>query len=245
MADESPGGRQALAGLTIVEWLLHVMEHYDLAKGSVCQQLQAEGDAGIGIATWFVCFYNKDPFLEFLDALEHFFAMEPQGLDTVIWFYRFSTVKLMAGADYFADLSRLFTQAIQGVCNFVMMLISLHKSTPVLTRAWCLYEFYAAWNSGLRIGFALSQARRAQLIEDMRSEPNRFSEFLGNIRSEFSRCREGHAKVRDDVHASLESSVGFAGLDTLLRSALQSWMEQLLQCKISEATADHKKDESA
>jgi hypothetical protein len=171
--------------------------------------------------------------------------MEPQGLDNVIWFFRFSTVNLIIrdGIDLFADLSRLFTQAIQGVGNFVVMLVSLHKPTTVLTRAWCLYEFYTAWNSGLRIGFALSQAQHAQLIEDMRSEPTRFSEFLGNIRSESSSCY--NAKVTDDIRAYLESSVGFAGLDTILRSALQSWMVQLLQCKIDEARADRKQDETA
>ncbi len=244
LADETPGGRQALAGLATIEWLLLVTKHYDLTKGSVCQQLQAEGDAGIGIATWFVCFWNRDTFLEFLDALEHFFAMEPQGLDTVVWFWRLSTVyQIRDGINHFADLSRQLTQAIQGVGNFVMMLISLHKSTTMLTRAWCLYEFCTAWNSGLRIEFALSQAQRAQLTEDMRSDPTRFSEFLGNVRSESSICHK--AEERDDIHVFLESSVGFAGLDILLRSALQSWMVQLLQCKIDEASADRKEDETA
>ena len=84
LADETPGGRQALAGLTTSAWLKLVLKHYDLTKGSLCQQLQAQGDAGIGIATWFVALYFYDTLLEFLDALEHFFAMEPQGLDTVI-----------------------------------------------------------------------------------------------------------------------------------------------------------------
>ena len=84
LADETPGGRQALAGLTTVEWLQLVLKHYDLTKGSLCQQLQAEGDAGIGIATWFVALYFYDTLLEFLDALEHFFAIKPQGLILVV-----------------------------------------------------------------------------------------------------------------------------------------------------------------
>ena len=113
----------------------------------------------------------------------------------------------------------------------------------MLTRAWCFYEFYTAWNSGLRIEFALPRAQCAQLIEDTRSEPTRFSEFLANVRSESSSSY--FAKVTDCIHASLESSVGFAGLDILLRSALQSWMVQLLQCKIDEASADRKDDETA
>ena len=103
-----------------------------------------------------------------------------------------------------------------------------------------MYEFYTAWNSGLRIKFALPRAQRAQLIEDTRSEPSRFSEFLANVRSESSSSYS--AKVTDYIHASLESSVGFAGLDIFLRSALQSWMVQLLQCKIDEASADRKDD---
>jgi hypothetical protein len=243
LADETPGGRQALDGLTTSAWLKLVLKHYDLTKGSLCQQLQAEGDAGIGIATWFVSFYARDTVLEFLDTLEHFFAMEPQGLDTVIWFFRFSVVNPNADLDDAAGESRLFTQAIQSVGNFVMMLASLHKPTTVLTRAWCMYEFYTAWNSGLRIEFALPRAQRAQLIEDTRSEPTRFSEFLANVRSESSSCYS--AKVTDYIHASLESSVGFAGLDILLRSALRSWMVQLLQCKIDEASADRKDDETA
>lgn len=124
-----------------------------------------------------------------------------------------------------------------------MMLASLHKSTTVLNRAWCIYEFYTSWNSGLRIEFALPQAQRAQLIDDMRSEPTRLSDFLAGVRSESSSCYS--AKTTDDIHASLESSVGFAGLDTILRSALQSWMVRLLQCKIDEASADRKEDESS
>jgi hypothetical protein len=84
LADETPGGRQALAGLTTVEWLKLVQKHYDLTKGSMCEQLQAEGDSGIGIPTWFVSFYARDTVLEFLDALEHFFAIKPQGLILVV-----------------------------------------------------------------------------------------------------------------------------------------------------------------
>jgi hypothetical protein len=246
LADETSGGRQALAGLTTSAWLKLVLKHYDLTKGSLCQQLQAQGDAGIGIATWFVSFYARDTVLEFLDTLEHFFAMEPQGLDTVIWFFRFSVVNPNADLDDAAGESRLFAQAIQSVGNFVMMLASLHNPTTVLTRAWCMYEFYTAWNSGLRIEFALPRAQRAQLIEDARSERTRFSEFLqrlANVRSESSTCYS--AKVTDFIHAKLESSVGFAGLDILLHSALQSWMVQLLQCKIDEASADRKYDETA
>ncbi len=79
----------------------------------------------------------------------------------------------------------MVTQAIQSMGNFVMMLASLHKYTTVLSRAWCIFEF-CTWNSGLRIEFALPQAQRAQLIDDMRSEPASFSELLAGVRSESS-----------------------------------------------------------
>jgi hypothetical protein len=244
LADETPGGRQALAGITTGQWRNSVLSrrNHDMnkLKMSLCEQLQAEGDAGIGIATWFVSFWTWDMFLDFLEALEDFFASEPQGLDTVIWLSKLSNFYIVG--DDFAGLSRLFTLAIQSAGNLVMILGSWDKPT-VLTRAWCIHELYICWNSGLRIEFALPQAQRAQLIDDMRSEPTRFSEFLAGVRSESSSCYD--AKERDEIYAWVQSSVGFAGLDTIVRCTLQSWMVRLLQCKIDEASAAGKEDETA
>jgi hypothetical protein len=50
---------------------------------SLCEQLQAEGDDGVGVATWFVSHAWLYTFVQLLEALEHFFAGELQGLG--IW----------------------------------------------------------------------------------------------------------------------------------------------------------------
>jgi hypothetical protein len=242
MVDEHPGGRQALVGLTMGQ-VLHTYKevfqpvHTAPTEPSVCEQFRERGDACIGIATWFVSYSSLDPLLDFLEALEHFFAREPLGLDTLIWCSPVSKRPFAPGEPQTPS----FSQAIQRTGNLFMMLAPWNKPVT-LTSSWCIYELYICLSSGGRVEFALPEAQRAQLTEDLMSKPASFLEFLANVDSESSRCF--HASDRDEIFAAVPTSVGFAGLDTIVRRALQSWMVRLLQGRIDEACAAGKGEET-
>ena len=86
IVDSQRGGRQALRGLTTSQVKLRVFVPLTAAtRLSMCAQLQAQGDPGVGVATWYVSHAWARPFLELLEALEHFFDSQAQGRDTAVW----------------------------------------------------------------------------------------------------------------------------------------------------------------
>ena len=236
-------GRQALAGLTTSEVTTLIFAPATAAsKLSLCEQLQGEGDAGIGIATWFVSHAWMCTFVELLEALEHFFGGEPQGLDTCIWLDLVSTSQHGTFSRPPEWWNQTFIGAVQSMGKMVMVMEPW--DTPVtLTRAWCVLELYACFSSGCRFEVALPQAQRAHLATDLMYGNEFFFEFLADVRSESNEC--SLATDRDGIFAAIRASVGFAGLDLMVSRTLGSWMMGLLQGKIDRARAASNDEESA
>ena len=236
LVDELPGGRQSLAGLEMYKlWRGGVLDPLsDPTKPSLCERLQAEGDAGVGIATWFVSYTAKEIFLDLLDALEIFFEGEAQGLDTVVWFSLASKRPLpqCPTQDDYGTLKAVFKCAIESTRNLVMFMSTWDKPRA-LTKAWCLWELYCGCSCGGRVEFALPRAQRVQLMEVMRSNPATFFDIIAALRSENSTATND--SFREAVFAAIPAEVGFSGLDAMVRCALWDWMERLLRAKIEEA----------
>jgi hypothetical protein len=244
--DEFPGGRQSLAGLEMYKlWHGGVLDPMsDPTKPSLCERLQAEGDAGVGIATWFVSYTAKEIFLDLLDALEIFFEGEAQGLDTVVWFCKASN-RLYPRCPTHNDIeggTAVLKHAVQGTRNLVMFMSTWDKPSA-LTRAWCLWELSVCCSCGGRVEFALPRAQRVQLMEVMRSNPATFFDIIASLRSE--NCTDTNNLWRVEVFAAISAEVGFSGLDAMVRRALWDWMERLLRAKIEEARGAGKEEEAA
>ena len=246
LVDELPGGRQSLAGLEMYKlWRGGVLDPLsDPTKPSLCERLQAEGDAGVGIATWFVSYTAKEIFLDLLDALEIFFEGEAQGLDTVVWFSLASKRPLpqCPTQDDYGTLKAVFKCAIESTRNLVMFMSTWDKPRA-LTKAWCLWELYCGCSCGGRVEFALPRAQRVQLMEVMRSNPATFFDIIAALRSENSTALND--SFREAVFAAIPVEVGFSGLDAMVRCALWDWMERLLRAKIEEARGAGKEEEAA
>ena len=254
LVDELPGGRQSLAGLEMYKvWRGGVLDPLSgwtgcSTKPSLCERLQAEGDAGVGIATWFVTFSFSDIFLDLLDALEIFFEGEAQGLDTVVWFceaskgHKKNWNRQCPTQDNYRTLKAEFKCAIESTRNLVMFMSTWDKPSA-LTRAWCLWELYCCCSCGGRVEFVLPRAQRVQLMEVMRSNPATFFDIIAALRSENSTCYETVCK--DDIFAAISAEMGFSGLDAMVRHALWDWMERLLRAKIEEARGAGKEEEAA
>ena len=253
LVDELPGGRQSLAGLEMYKlWRGGVLDPLSgwtgcSTKPSLCERLQAEGDAGVGIATWFVSYTAKEIFLDLLDALEIFFEGEAQGLDTVVWFCEASfdskrpTPQGPTQDDY-GFLLAVFKCAVESTRNLVMFMSTWDKPSA-LTRAWCMWELYCCCSCGGRVEFALPRAQRVQLMEVMRSNPATFFDIIAALRSENSTANDNSS--REAVFAAIPAEVGFSGLDAVVRRALWDWMERLLRAKIEEARGAGKEEEAA
>ena len=251
LVDELPGGRQSLAGLEMYKlWRGGVLDPlsgwtgFCSTKPSLCERLQAEGDAGVGIATWFVSYTAKEIFLDLLDALEIFFEGEAQGLDTVVWFCLASKRPTPQGPtqDDYGFLLAVFKCAVESTRNLVMFMSTWDKPRA-LTKAWCLWELYCCCSCGGRVEFALPRAQRVQLMEVMRSNPATFFDIIAALRSENSTATND--SFREVVFAAIPAEVGFSGLDAMVRCALWDWMERLLRAKIEEARCAGKEEEAA
>jgi hypothetical protein len=238
--DEHPGGRQSFAGLTMFKLFRGgVLDAFsDPTKPSLCERLQEEGDAGVGIATWFVSLNLGDIFLDFLDTLEFFFAGEPQGLDTVIWTCLTSIRPFTPGVPKIP----IFSEPIQGIRQLTMVM-STWDNPRALAKAWCLWELYLCYSCGGRVEFALPRAQLEQLMVVMRSNPATFLDSIASLRSENSYCLR--PKDQDEIFGAISAEVGFSGLDAAVRRALKEWMERLLRGKIEEALAAGTQEEAA
>jgi tetratricopeptide (TPR) repeat protein len=235
--DSRSGGRRALAGLTTDQVKDLVFVPLTAASQlSLCEQLQAEGDDGVGVATWFVSHAWLYTFVELLEALDHFFAGEPQGLDTCIWLDLVSTSQHGTFSRPPQWWAATFQTAIQSMGNMVMVMCPWDKPVT-LTRAWCILELYACCSSSAacRFDVALPEAQRLQLAQDLAYRADAFYEFLGSVNSESSEC--SRESDRESIFAAVCASVGFAGLDAVVRRTLAAWMVRQLQLRIDGARA--------
>jgi len=243
--DSRSGGRQALAGLTTDQVKDLVFVPLTAATQlSLCEQLQAEGDDGVGVATWFVSHAWLYTFVQLLEALEHFFAGEPQGLDTCIWLDLVSTSQHGTFSRPPQWWAATFQTAIQSMGNMVMVMCPWDKPVT-LTRAWCILELYACCSSSAacRFDVALPEAQRQQLAEDLAYKADAFYAFLGGVNSESSEC--SRESDRESIFAAVRASVGFAGLDAVVRRTLAAWMVRQLQLRIDGARAAGDEEETA
>jgi tetratricopeptide (TPR) repeat protein len=235
--DSRSGGRRALAGLTTDQVKDLVFVPLTAATQlSLCEQLQAEGDEGVGLAMWFVSHAWMYTFLELLEALEHFFASKPQGLDTLVWLDLVSTSQHGTFSRPPQWWAATFQTAIQSMGNMVMVMCPWDKPVT-LTRAWCILELYACCSSSTACCFevALPDAQRRQIAEGLASRIQSFEVFLANVDSKSSDC--SRESDRQSIFAAVRASVGFAGLDAVVRRTLTSWMVRQLQLKIDDARA--------
>ncbi len=237
LVDELPGGRQSLDGLDIYRlWSGEVLCPFsNLVQPSLCERLQAEGDAGVGIATWYVGFSFDAIFLDVLEALEFFFSGEPQGLDTVIWFSIASSNACFKPSDdpslFPLNDAQKVKCVVQGTRNLVMFM-SQWDNPVALTKAWCVWELFCCCSCGGRAEFVLPRAQREQLRNALRSRPSSLLESMPTVRSEDSTCF--HVSSQENIFAAISAEVGFGGLNTVVQSALEEWFQRLLRsrCKL-------------
>ena len=225
--DSRSGGRRALNGLTTEEVKDVVFAPLTAATQlSLCEQLQAEGDVGVNVAAWFVSHAWMSEFVELLEALEHFFADTPQGLDTCIWLDLVSTSQHGVFNRPPQWWAATFQTAIQSMGNMVMV-ISPWDKPVTLTRAWCILELYACCcNSACRFEVALSNNQRQLLEVQCLDSADSFNSFLANVNTESSQC--SRESDRQSIFSAVRASVGFAALDTIIRRTLSAWMLRML-----------------
>jgi len=140
---------------------------------SLCEQLQAEGNDGVGVATWFVSHAWMYTCVELLETLEHLFTGEPQGLDTCIWLDMVSTSQHGTFSRPPEWWRQMFILAVQSMGNLVMVMAPWYKPVT-LTRAWSILELYACSSSGCRFEVAFPEAQRADMAEGLMWENDVF-----------------------------------------------------------------------
>ena len=244
IVDSQRGGRQALRGLTTSQVKLRVFVPLTAAtRLSMCAQLQAQGDPGVGVATWYVSHAWARPFLELLEALEHFFDSQAQGRDTAVWLDVVSVAQHAAPSRpcrWFHSLHAV----IQSIGNMVMVMAPWDQPT-VLLRAWCLFELHACGSdSNCRFEVALPQLQRRRLASDLAATAEAFNAFLLSARME--RGESSLAADRDGVFAAVRDSVpvGLAGVDAVVRRLLRSWLLGQLKVGLEGARAAGEQDET-
>jgi len=243
VVDNHRGGRQALRGLTTSQVKLRVFAPLTAAtRQSLCEQLQAQGDPCVGVATWFVSHAWARPFLELLEALEHFFDGEAQGHDTIVWLDLVSVVQHPTCSRPARWWSHSLRAGIQSIGNLVAVMAPWEQPT-VLSRTWCLFELHACCSgSNCRFEIALPEMQRRRLASDLATSFETFNSFVTSARSECSEC--SLAGDRDGVFAAIRDGEGFAAVDAVVRRVMMSWILRQLRVGLEGARASGEEEET-
>ncbi|KAJ3040475.1 Kinesin light chain 3 [Rhizophlyctis rosea] len=210
------GGRQALCGLTTAQICQQFVKPRTTLDQSFCDTLLTTTPLVVSTSNWFISHCWQYTFLEVVDAIHAYFR--DRGLSNVVlWFDLFSLpqhIRVKVAADW---LKNTFMDAISSMKNVLMVITALDKPLT-LTRAWCIFELYAAISTKSEFDVALPTA---QLFE---------IQTLKIVTS--VNTRKSKATEEDDLRAiqhAIQETVGFTNLDKSIVSALELWMVRALE----------------
>jgi hypothetical protein len=117
----------------------------------------------VGQATVFVSHAWQYKFKDVLQALERYFALEP---DVIVWFDVFCANQHKALYRDFYWWTTTFKNSIAAIGRTVMVLAPWNDPVP-LTRGWCIWELYCTIEAKNIFDIALSRESRDEFLKHM------------------------------------------------------------------------------
>lgn len=218
-----------LAGKTTTEVCEEIIKPLTLAHGcSYCDLLDAMSHDAVGEAEVFISHAWKFQFLDVVEALQIHF--QDQNPDIVIWLDLFSNNQHDTGSKPNTWWSGVFKDAIGRLQHCVMVLAPWNNPIP-LTRAWCLFELYCAFNTGASFEIAMSATERAKFRADIRDGVVKVADtMLAKVDVRKSECY--HSEDKQNILNAVEQLFRFNAFNAFnakVKAHLKKWM--LLQAK--------------
>ncbi|KAJ3082486.1 hypothetical protein HDU99_002499, partial [Rhizoclosmatium hyalinum] len=110
--------------------------------------------------------------------------------------------------------------------NVVMVLQPWTNPIP-LQRAWCVFELFAAHQSGAKFHVTLSTKELRSLLDGLHRDPSLFLKVLQN-----ASCKESRAFIEQDrinIHEAIKRNVGFKQIDEMVLKQFQAWVVDRLK----------------
>lgn len=233
------GGRKAFENKSTAEINATVLVTICRKGGtSVCQQLHQNSSHFIGKPTWFISHAWSYKFLDVIEAVGLTLRRvegEEKYRETIVWFDQFTLNHTGSKAlDIpYETLHDTFMNSVRQIGNVVMVMLPWDNPFT-LTRAWCVFEAYAAVYTKSRFEVGMSEAEHQRFLRDIEadSKGQLFYNMLAKIKSESS-----IAAVPSDrtlIHHCITEKVpgGFIGLDRAIFQKLEEWIITLLESQI-------------
>ncbi len=214
------GGRVALEGLTTGEVIQRfVKPRTEASKLSLCEQLLSDGGDGaafVATAKVFLSHAWMYLFLDMAEAVERRFrgGAEP---DPVVWLDAFSVSQHKSGDRGFEWWNSTFLNAV-GSMGEVVMVIQPWRAPVPLTRAWCIFEAYAAEATRSRFSIAMTGGQAADLVATVCADPSMLLATLRRVCCETCRATDPEDRVR--ILDTVRQSVGFVQLDAMVSARM-------------------------
>ena len=177
----------------------------------------------VGIATVFLSHAWKYDFLMVLQIVLAWCSKS--GIDKkscFVWFDIF-TVNQHSGITDFQYWSQGFEKSIQTIGHVLIILFPWDK--PIwLSRAWCLYEFWAVLSKKVKHEFLLPEQDKPKFI-DFLVRGGRFEDVMQGV--DISAAESGDKAAERQIKEAVASRGGFAALNEAVTGGLRAWFLQV------------------
>lgn len=234
------GGREAFEGKTTAEVNATVLVPLcQKGHGSICQQLRRKESLFVGPPTWFVSHAWSSRFLDVIEAVEITLRRkegDDKYRDAIIWFDQFTLYHTGSNAlDIpYETLHDTFMNSTRAIGKMILV-FDRWDDPKHLTRAWCVFEAYAAVSTESQLEVGMSEAEHSRFLTDIAADEKGelFYKMLAKIKSESSQATVATDKAL--IHQCIVEKVtgGFTGLDRAIFRKMEEWMIHLLENEIS------------
>ncbi|OQR91894.1 hypothetical protein ACHHYP_04252 [Achlya hypogyna] len=234
---ESLGGRQQLQNLTTADvCFTHVKPITSATRLSLVDHLLTNKHTAhfVAEANWYISHAWSYLFLETVDSLETFFALQKLSDEAVVWFCVFNNNQHFSNVRPFSFWSSTFQTELAAIGNVVMVMHPWNDPV-VLRRSWCVFEVYVAIKVGACFEMTLAPAQKDLFLNDI-VNLDTFIKMLGTIKSEESEATI--ASDRDGIFDLIRAEVSFENLDQMVFQTISGWVYSAVRAHIAEKSSE-------
>ncbi|KAJ3037924.1 Kinesin light chain 3 [Rhizophlyctis rosea] len=162
-------------------------------------------------------------------------GLEQKISDIFIWFDIFTLPQHGRSVIPADCLRTTFMTAIAKIGS-VLMVLTAWDGPITLTRAWCVFELYAAAHMKANFHVALPPEQRPAFSSALRNNYRVVSGMLASVKSENSTATK--AEDQQAIQKAIRDTVGFFSLDRTIFNLLSAWMVNVLHSYLQRSQAE-------
>jgi ankyrin repeat protein len=209
-----------------------------ISKKSLCDDLIEAQSSDVSEATVFLSHVWNESFADTMDAFLEVAESwrQSESSNVYVWIDVFSASQHTSPDELPSSWwIAVFKQAIAKMGHLVMVMQPWAEPVA-LTRGWCILELFSCVSTGGRFEIALPPSERTQFFQrDPAHRASFFQKLPELMNSRYSKFSRDEDKLR--ILGDIESTVGFAAIDSTLLRAVESWYVPQFQLLAASASA--------